>query len=123
MGMVPQRSILSFQPGPAGSEVGVGGPSSPEASGAVEALRPPPSGPWDYTLLSGISSSVKRVPSLLPNNDDELPPLLITTGEDGAGGQICVCFCAVCLKMFSFFHLTNSSHVCFECCQNSLEFS
>lgn len=111
MGMVPQRSILSFQPGPAGSEVGVGGPSSTEASGAVEALRPPPSGPWDYTLLSGISSSVKRVPSLLPNNDDELPPLLITTGEDGAGGQI------------SFFHLTNSSHVCFECCQNSLKFS
>lgn len=76
------------------------------------------SGPWDYTLLSGISSSVKRVPSLLPNNDDELPPLLITTGEDGAGGQICMTAAtlwlilvgAVFLKVFLqffvfFFHL------------------
>lgn len=78
---------LSFQPGSAGSEIGVGGSSSPEASGAAEVVRPPVSGPWDYTLLSGISSSVKRVPSLLPNNEDELPPLLITTGEDEAGGM------------------------------------
>lgn len=44
------------------------------------------SGPWDYALLSGIGSLVKRVPSLLPNNEDELPPLLIITGEDEAGG-------------------------------------
>ncbi|GLD58330.1 zinc finger FYVE domain-containing protein 16-like isoform X1 [Lates japonicus] len=72
-------------PGPAGSEVGVGGPPTPEASGAVEVVRPPVSGPWDYALLSGISSSVKRVPSLLPDNEDELPPLLITTGEDDGG--------------------------------------
>lgn len=78
---------ISFQPGSAGSEVGVGGSSFPEASGAIEVVRPPVSGPWDYTLLSGISSSVKRVPSLLPNNEDELPPLLITTGEDEAGGM------------------------------------
>ncbi|CAJ1070037.1 zinc finger FYVE domain-containing protein 16 isoform X2 [Xyrichtys novacula] len=69
-------------PGSAGSEVGV---SSPEASGTVEAIRPPVSGPWDYALLAGISSSVRRVPSLLPENEDELPPLLITTGEDEAG--------------------------------------
>ncbi|TKS84955.1 FYVE domain-containing protein 16 Endofin Endosomal-associated [Collichthys lucidus] len=77
-------------PGSAGSEVGVGGSSSsssssPEASGAVEVVRLPLSGPWDYALLSGIGSSVKRVPSLLPDNEDELPPLLITTGEDEAG--------------------------------------
>uniref|UniRef100_A0A4W6DJ21 Zinc finger, FYVE domain containing 16 n=1 Tax=Lates calcarifer TaxID=8187 RepID=A0A4W6DJ21_LATCA len=72
-------------PGPAAPEVGVGGPSTPEASGAVEVVRPPVSGPWDYALLSGISSSVKRVPSLLPDNEDELPPLLITTGEDDGG--------------------------------------
>lgn len=45
------------------------------------------SGPWDYALLSAISSSVKRVPSLLPNNEEELPPLLIITGEDEAGGK------------------------------------
>lgn len=30
---------------------------------------------------------MKRVPSLLPNNEEELPPLLIITGEDEAGGQ------------------------------------
>ncbi|XP_073333761.1 zinc finger FYVE domain-containing protein 16 isoform X2 [Pagrus major] len=72
-------------PGPAGSEVGVGSSSSSEASGVVEVVRPPVSGPWDYALLSGIGTSVKRVPSLLPDNEDELPPLLITTGEDEAG--------------------------------------
>lgn len=49
-------------------------------------VRPPASGPWDYSLLSGIGSSVNRIPSLLPNNEDELPPLLIITGENEAGG-------------------------------------
>ncbi|XP_070706754.1 zinc finger FYVE domain-containing protein 16 [Pempheris klunzingeri] len=72
-------------PGSAGSEVGGSGSSAPEASGVAEVVRPPMSGPWDYALLSGISSSVRRVPSLLPDNEDELPPLLITTGEDEAG--------------------------------------
>ncbi|KAM9337837.1 zinc finger FYVE domain-containing protein 16 [Symphorus nematophorus] len=85
-GVTPDQTT----PGSAGSEVGVGGSSTssaspPEASGAVEVLRPPVSGPWDYALLSGIGSSVQRVPSLLPDNEDELPPLLITTGEDEAG--------------------------------------
>ncbi|XP_033951541.1 zinc finger FYVE domain-containing protein 16 isoform X2 [Pseudochaenichthys georgianus] len=71
-----------------GSEVGVGGSCSPEASGAVEVFRPPVSGPWDYALLSGIGSCVQRVPSLLPDNEDELPPLLISTGEDEAGDAL-----------------------------------
>ncbi|XP_068562494.1 zinc finger FYVE domain-containing protein 16 isoform X2 [Cebidichthys violaceus] len=71
-----------------GSEVEVGGSSAPEASeafGAAEVVRPPMSGPWDYALLSGIGSCVTRVPSLLPDNEDDLPPLLITTGEDEVG--------------------------------------
>ncbi|XP_023148901.2 zinc finger FYVE domain-containing protein 16 [Amphiprion ocellaris] len=72
-------------PGSAGPEAGVSGSSAPEASESVEVVRPPVSGPWDYALLSGIGSSVKRVPSLLPDNEDELPPLLITTGEDDGG--------------------------------------
>ncbi|XP_040915708.1 zinc finger FYVE domain-containing protein 16 [Toxotes jaculatrix] len=72
-------------PGPAGSEVGVSSSPTPEASDAGEVVRPPVSGPWDYALLSGLSSSVNRVPSLLPDNEDELPPLLITTGEDDGG--------------------------------------
>ncbi|AWP00743.1 putative zinc finger FYVE domain-containing protein 16 [Scophthalmus maximus] len=74
--------------GPAGSEVGVGGSTS-EASVAVEVVRPPMSGPWDYALLTAISSSVRRVPSLLPDNEEELPPLLFTTGED-EGGDVLV---------------------------------
>lgn len=103
---------FSFQPGSAGSEVGVGGSSSsssssPEASGAVEVVRLPLSGPWDYALLSGIGSSVKRVPSLLPDNEDELPPLLITTGEDEAGG--------VCLFMLRAF-AERGSRVSFTSC-------
>uniref|UniRef100_UPI0037E8B47D zinc finger FYVE domain-containing protein 16 isoform X2 n=1 Tax=Semicossyphus pulcher TaxID=241346 RepID=UPI0037E8B47D len=72
-------------PSSGGSEVGLGGSCAPEVSGTVDVVRAPVSGPWDYALLSGIGSSVKRVPSLLPENEDELPPLLITTGEDEAG--------------------------------------
>ncbi|XP_068191210.1 zinc finger FYVE domain-containing protein 16 [Antennarius striatus] len=72
-------------PGSVGSEVGVSGSSLSEAPGTVEVVRPPVSGPWDYSLLAGIGSSVKRIPSLLPDNEDELPPLLIITGEEEAG--------------------------------------
>lgn len=78
---------VSFQPGSAETEAGVSGSLAPEDSGTVEVVRPPVSGPWDYALLAGISSLVKRVPSLLPDNEDELPPLLITTGEDDGGGE------------------------------------
>ncbi|KAM7368530.1 hypothetical protein PAMP_012864 [Pampus punctatissimus] len=80
-GVTPDQTT----PGSAGSEVGVGGLLTPEASAVVEVVRPPVSGPWDYALLSGIGSSVKRTSSLLPDNEDELPPLLITTDEDEAG--------------------------------------
>lgn len=90
MWMVPWWLSLSFQPDPAESEV--------EAPGAVEVVRPPVSGPWDYTLLSGINLSVKRVPSLLPNNEDELPPLLIITAEDETGG--------ICLLLFGVSEMT-----------------
>ncbi|KAF7647045.1 hypothetical protein LDENG_00178460 [Lucifuga dentata] len=72
-------------PGSSGSEVGIGDSAAPETSEAVEVVRPPVSGPWDYALLCGIGSSVKRNPSLLPDAEEELPPLLITTGEDEAG--------------------------------------
>lgn len=81
------RWTLWFQPSSAETEGVCSGSSCTEASGAAEEVRPPVSGPWDYALLSGISSLVKRVPSLLPNNEDELPPLLIITGEDEAEGR------------------------------------
>uniref|UniRef100_A0A8D3AJ92 FYVE-type domain-containing protein n=1 Tax=Scophthalmus maximus TaxID=52904 RepID=A0A8D3AJ92_SCOMX len=83
-----QTTVSHGYTGPAGSEVGVGGSTS-EASVAVEVVRPPMSGPWDYALLTAISSSVRRVPSLLPDNEEELPPLLFTTGED-EGGDVLV---------------------------------
>ncbi|KAG7499372.1 zinc finger FYVE domain-containing protein 16-like isoform X1 [Solea senegalensis] len=90
LSVTSRRSSQEFSPdqntpSPAGSEGEVSISSSPEASGAVEVVRPPVTGPWDYGLLSGIGSSVKRVPSLLPDNNDELPPLLFTTGADDGG--------------------------------------
>uniref|UniRef100_A0A8D3C2A9 FYVE-type domain-containing protein n=1 Tax=Scophthalmus maximus TaxID=52904 RepID=A0A8D3C2A9_SCOMX len=89
LSVTSRRSSQEFgSTGPAGSEVGVGGSTS-EASVAVEVVRPPMSGPWDYALLTAISSSVRRVPSLLPDNEEELPPLLFTTGED-EGGDVLV---------------------------------
>ncbi|XP_010772523.1 zinc finger FYVE domain-containing protein 9-like [Notothenia coriiceps] len=93
LSVTSRRSSQEFSPSSpdqttSGSEVGVGGSCSPEASGAVEVFRPPVSGPWDYALLSGIGSCVQRVPSLLPDNEDELPPLLISTGEDEAGDAL-----------------------------------
>ncbi|XP_030006432.1 zinc finger FYVE domain-containing protein 16 isoform X2 [Sphaeramia orbicularis] len=84
----PQESSGSTPdqtPSPSGSDAGVGSSSGPESSAAAEVVRPLVSGPWDYALLCGIYSSVKRVPSLLPENENELPPLLITTGEEEAG--------------------------------------
>lgn len=72
-------------PSPSGSDTGIGGPSAPEPPGVAEVVRPPLSGPWDFALLSAVGSSLKRISSLLPDNVDALPPLLITTGEEEAG--------------------------------------
>lgn len=69
-------------PSPAGSDSGSGDPPAPEAGVSVEAVRPPVAGPWDVALLSAVGSSVKMVHSLLPDSVDELPPLLITTGDN-----------------------------------------
>lgn len=77
-------------------------------------VRPPVSGPWDYALLSGIGSSVKRVPSLLPDNEDELPPLLITTGEDEAGG---VCLFQWIYTISVVLELISNMHIFMKMCQ------
>ncbi|XP_061603168.1 zinc finger FYVE domain-containing protein 16 isoform X2 [Phyllopteryx taeniolatus] len=69
-------------PGPTGSEGESCGRSSPEV---VEVVPTPPCGPWHYALLAGLGSAVSKTPSLLPDCEDLLPPLLITTGEDAAG--------------------------------------
>ncbi|XP_061589995.1 zinc finger FYVE domain-containing protein 16 [Cololabis saira] len=94
LSVTSRRSSQEFSPdqttpGSDGSEEAVGSSTAPEASEAVDMVRPLVSGPWDYSLLSGIGSSVRSVPSLLPDNEDELPPLLIATGED-EGGDVLV---------------------------------
>lgn len=84
--MVLHEMTFLFQPGLPGAVTGVNSASSPEAAVAAEVACRPVSGPWDFALLCGIGSSVNRFPSLLPDNEDELPPLLIATGEDEGGG-------------------------------------
>lgn len=72
-------------PSPVRSDPGVGDQLTPDQPSAVKMAQPLLAGPWDFALLSAISSSVKMVHSLLPDNVDELPPLLITTGENEVG--------------------------------------
>ncbi|CAB1318869.1 unnamed protein product [Coregonus sp. 'balchen'] len=76
---------------PGSAAVSEGGVSAPEAQAEVEVVRPPVSGPWDYSLLCGVGGYVERSPSLLPEDEEGLPPLLITTGEEeGGGGDLLV---------------------------------
>uniref|UniRef100_A0A3Q2VCW1 Zinc finger, FYVE domain containing 16 n=1 Tax=Haplochromis burtoni TaxID=8153 RepID=A0A3Q2VCW1_HAPBU len=92
LSVMSRRSSQEFSgatPGLPGAETGVNSASSPEAAVAAEVVCRPVSGPWDFALLCGIGSSVNRFPSLLPDNEDELPPLLIATGED-EGGDVLV---------------------------------
>uniref|UniRef100_A0A8C5CG39 Zinc finger, FYVE domain containing 16 n=1 Tax=Gadus morhua TaxID=8049 RepID=A0A8C5CG39_GADMO len=56
--------------------------SAPEAPAAPEVVRPPVSGPWDYALLCSIGCPSSRGCSMLPEAEGELPPLIITTGDD-----------------------------------------
>ncbi|KAK0154337.1 Zinc finger FYVE domain-containing protein 16 [Merluccius polli] len=90
----PQESSpVSLDPptlGPVGSDVrpgggggaGGGGGSAPVAPAAPEVVRRPVSGPWDYALLCGVGCPSSRGSSMLPEAEGELPPLIITTGED-----------------------------------------
>uniref|UniRef100_A0A4W4H958 Zinc finger FYVE domain-containing protein n=1 Tax=Electrophorus electricus TaxID=8005 RepID=A0A4W4H958_ELEEL len=55
----------------------------PEGSAEVTCLVP--SGPWDYALLCGLGSCVEPVPSLVPEDEEGLPPLLIATGDEDGG--------------------------------------
>ncbi|XP_063067707.1 zinc finger FYVE domain-containing protein 16 isoform X2 [Engraulis encrasicolus] len=62
---------------------GVGGGGETPSAAVVE--RRAPTGPWDYTLLSGLTACVSRDPCLVPDDPEGLPPLLIATGDDDAG--------------------------------------
>ncbi|KAM9518462.1 zinc finger FYVE domain-containing protein 16-like isoform 1-T1 [Salvelinus alpinus] len=76
----------------AGSRVSPGSAAVSEGgvSSLVEVVRPPVSGPWDYSLLCGMGGCVERSPSLLPEDEEGLPPLLIITGEEEGGGDLLV---------------------------------
>ncbi|XP_072514344.1 zinc finger FYVE domain-containing protein 16 isoform X2 [Salminus brasiliensis] len=57
------------------------------------------SGPWDYALLCGLASSVQGAASLVPEDEEGLPPLLITTGEEDGGDLLVEERPAVCQIM------------------------
>ncbi|XP_054612355.1 zinc finger FYVE domain-containing protein 16 isoform X2 [Dunckerocampus dactyliophorus] len=75
-------AVTPEQATPTSTESEGGGRTSLEIP---EVVPLPVSGPWNYALLAGLGSAVRRSPSLLPDSEDELPPLLILTGEDRAG--------------------------------------
>ncbi|XP_076842763.1 zinc finger FYVE domain-containing protein 16 isoform X2 [Brachyhypopomus gauderio] len=56
-----------------------------DPEGGAQVKRRVLSGPWDYTLLCGLGSCVQPVPSLVPEDEEGLPPLLITTGDQDEG--------------------------------------
>ncbi|XP_023694678.2 zinc finger FYVE domain-containing protein 16 isoform X1 [Paramormyrops kingsleyae] len=49
--------------------------------GLAEADCPPVPGPWGYSLLCRVGDLVTKSPSLVPEDEEGLPPLLIITGE------------------------------------------
>ncbi|XP_051539161.1 zinc finger FYVE domain-containing protein 16-like isoform X2 [Myxocyprinus asiaticus] len=69
-------------PGESGEGVQGAGVSS---YSPAELSRLPVRGPWDYALLCGVGSCVERGVSLVPEDDEGLPPLLISTGEEEDG--------------------------------------
>eukprot|EP00063_Salmo_salar_P021287 XP_013996122.1 PREDICTED: zinc finger FYVE domain-containing protein 16-like isoform X7 [Salmo salar] len=87
-----ESSPVTPDPPTAGSRVSPGSAAVSEGgvSAPVEVVRPPVSGPWDYSLLCGVGGCVERSPSLLPEDEEGLPPLLITTGEEEGGGDLLV---------------------------------
>ncbi|KAJ8261161.1 hypothetical protein COCON_G00168840 [Conger conger] len=62
-------------------------PDEPAAppGGPEEQERPALGGPWDCSLLCSVSGQVERTPTLIPEDDEGLPPLLIATEEEGGG--------------------------------------
>ncbi|MBN3308529.1 ZFY16 protein, partial [Amia calva] len=94
----PVLQVKSIQPDPAPEDVGeiaqAEGPSPEGALGdsvsapsmvpdAPADRRPPVSGPWDYSLLCAVGDCVTKTASLVPDDDEGLPPLLMATGEQG----------------------------------------
>lgn len=58
-------------------------PSSP--TGILVKSNLPVASTSDYRLLCGIDKNVCNKISLLPNDEDSLPPLLVASGEKGSG--------------------------------------
>uniref|UniRef100_A0A672SFK6 Zinc finger FYVE domain-containing protein 16-like n=1 Tax=Sinocyclocheilus grahami TaxID=75366 RepID=A0A672SFK6_SINGR len=55
--------------------------------------------PWDYGLLCAVGSCVQRAVSLVPEDDEGLPPLLITTGEEEDGVEERPAACQILLLL------------------------
>lgn len=66
----------------------VEGPPSP--TGVLVHSNLPVASTSDYRLLCGIDKNVCNKISLLPNDEDSLPPLLVASGEKGSGRIIVI---------------------------------
>uniref|UniRef100_A0A671MSF5 Zinc finger FYVE domain-containing protein 16-like n=1 Tax=Sinocyclocheilus anshuiensis TaxID=1608454 RepID=A0A671MSF5_9TELE len=87
-------------PGPNGKFPGECDQSAGGSSdSAAEVSRPHIRGPWDYGLLCAVGSCVQGVVSLVPEDDDGLPPLLITTGEEEYGVEERPAACQILLLL------------------------
>ncbi|XP_064413195.1 zinc finger FYVE domain-containing protein 16 isoform X2 [Latimeria chalumnae] len=55
----------------------------PVSSSSSADLKPPVAGPSDYRMLCTIDKCVSKATSLLPDEEDGLPPVVIAVGEHG----------------------------------------
>ncbi|XP_077592746.1 zinc finger FYVE domain-containing protein 16 isoform X2 [Stigmatopora nigra] len=56
--------------------------SGPELLVSEEEIARSPRSPWDYALLARLGPTIRRAASLLPDDENRLPPLLVSAGED-----------------------------------------
>ncbi|XP_077479129.1 uncharacterized protein LOC144091025 isoform X3 [Stigmatopora argus] len=56
--------------------------SGPELLVSEEEIARSPCSPWDYALLARLGPAVSKAGSLLPDDENRLPPLLVSAGED-----------------------------------------
>ncbi|XP_061116503.1 zinc finger FYVE domain-containing protein 16-like isoform X1 [Conger conger] len=81
---VAQETLGAQAKDPQGDRPSGGPAEAPGGQGVVDE-RPPASGPWDYSLLARVAGCVERSSSLLPEEEEGLPPLLFITEEEQGG--------------------------------------
>ncbi|KAJ8380682.1 hypothetical protein SKAU_G00014600 [Synaphobranchus kaupii] len=84
-----KRSSVTTGPPVVKGRSGAQAKNGPSRGPAEAVERPPVSGPWDCSLLCRVAGCVERSSSLLPEDEEGLPPLLIITEEE-QGGDVLV---------------------------------